>query len=431
MYERYINIYCWISNTYYVTFKEQTTSLTNKPERMIKYYQWVPLILLCLAFGFLLPRFIYRFLTKQSGVDMLNMADAAVNYTTIEKFDQKRKILVYLTNTIHCYSSCNRTKRGFATDGSNYGSSNSFNFLNPFSLKSKLHGTYLTIIYLFTKLSYIGNCMVQLFVMNLFLGFKYNSQGLQFVKDVTNKLFEQNTNPYPQQKQQLIDSPSMLFEKTDLGETRQFAESVFPLGFDGKIASAYSYQSNSAADAISPSLLHRYFPRQSACDFRIRMNVDSMVQNFTVQCVLPINLFNEQLFTLIWSWLWIVFIINCYDLITWIVRVLPSKRYNYIRHRLHLKCSESSVKRSLDSFVNDYLSFDGVFLLRILTLNSSDIVTHEVVQLLWHNYTECNRHAKQSGNGQTSAQNRYTNINNRGEESNDVEAIKYVDVQNL
>jgi hypothetical protein len=374
---------------------------------MVKYYQWVPLILLALSFCFLLPRFVYRFFTKQSGVDMLNMADAAVNYMAVEKFDKRRKILIYLTNTIHFYCSCNRAKRvkkGFSNSGVNGGSS-SGNMISNSSSKphiydllcchGKINGAYLTVLYIFTKISYIANSIAQLFLLNIFLGFKYNSHGFTLLKDITRNIVGDGkvlTNPYKQQQQPF--GQQHMFDPS--GQMNMFAESVLPLGFDGRPASENSQSSD---DSVSSTLIHRYFPRESACDFRVRMNVDSMVHNYTVQCVLPINLFNEQLFTLLWVWLWLVCIINCYDLIIWVLRLLPGSRYNYIRDRIRLKYSENTVKRSLNSFITDYLSFDGVFLLRILTLNSSDSVTHDVVQLLWHNYTEGNRNIKQGSSG--------------------------------
>ena len=71
------------------------------------------------------------------------------------------------------------------------------------------------------------------------------------------------------------------------------------------------------------TMMHRYFPRESACDFRIRAHIDSLVHNYTVQCVLPINLYNEQLFTLLWAWLWLVTIANCYDFVVWCYRLTP------------------------------------------------------------------------------------------------------------
>lgn len=454
-YEHYINIYCWISNTYYVTFKEQTTSLTNKHERMVKYYQWVPLILLTLAFCFLLPRFVYRFFTKQSGVDLLNMADAAVSYQAVEKFDKRRKILIYLTNTIHFYSTCNRAKRvkkGFTNTGIGAGTSGAMisnsstkpHIYDLLCCHGRLNGAYLTVLYFFTKITYIANSIAQLFLLNVFLGFKYNSQGFTMLKDITRNIVGDgkalNTNPYKQQNSQFSSNnndPSILFNGLNPDSKNFYAESVFPLSLDG---ASSSYQSNPTSDSVSSTLIHRYFPRESACDFRVRMNVDSMVHNYTVQCVLPINLFNEQLFTLLWVWLWLVCAINCYDLVIWILRLLPGSRYNYIRDRIRFKYSENTVKRSLNSFVNEYLSFDGVFMLRILTLNSSDSVTYDIVQQLWNNYTDSNRLNKgnSSSGARQSIQQRYSsNTRNQGHGSgsggndgqNDI--MQYVNVENI
>jgi len=85
---------------------------------------------------------------------------------------------------------------------------------------------------------------------------------------------------------------------------------------------------------------------------------------------------------------------------------------------VRLKYSENSVKRNLNSFIYDYLSFDGVFILRIMSLSMSDCVTHEIVQTLWQNYTEVNRRvggpqAGEGGNGRANNySNRYANRNN-------------------
>lgn len=470
-YEHYINIYCWISNTYYVSFKEQTTSLTNKHERHIKYYQWVPLILLALAFCFLLPRFVYRFLSKQSGVDMLNMADAAVNFMTVEKYDKRRKIITYLTNTIHFYSTCNRAKRvkqGFGSNsaynvGGGSGGGSGAGMISNNSSKphiydlicchGKLNGSYLTTLYLFTKLSYIANSIGQLFLLNLFLGFNYQSQGFTLLKDITRNIVGDgrifNNNPQghyannPNSFTTMRNGASVPLDNSNINPAPSiFTESVLPVGLDGKVVPSSGDQysqvfnspissiplssssSSSSSDFIRTALIHRYFPRESACDFRVRMNVDSMVHNYTVQCVLPINLFNEQLFTLLWVWLWMVCIINCYDLVIWILRVLPGSRYNYIRNRIRFKHSENAVKRTLNTFVYEYLSFDGVFLLRILSLNASDSVTHDIVQQLWNSYSEGNRATKQSGSSNPSGSRGAQSIHQRysSRQSNDPHA---------
>lgn len=431
-YEHYINVYCWISNTYYVTYKEQTTSVTNKPERMVKYYQWVPMILLCLAFFFLLPRFFYRCLSKQSGVDMLNLADAAINYMSVEKFDKRRRSLLYLANSIHFYSITNKAKRnkggfsGSSSFGSQVGSpiigSSGGSKPHLYSLiccHGKLHGAYLTMLFMITKIFFTINAIAQLFIMNVFLGFNYNSHGFHVLKDLTKGLMS-NTNSLNAQRRadaelaaqsfaakmnikgsdgsgQKFMGPTVIFDNDDdnlsggLGGLGGFGSS--PNTF-GSIISDSIY-----SEPATHTTLHRYFPRESACDFRIRANIDSLVHNYTVQCVLPINLYNEQLFILLWAWLWMVCIANTYDILVWIYRLTPGARYNYVRERIRLKYSEASVKRTMNAFVYDYLTFDGVFMLRIMSLSMSDCVTHELLQTLWQNYTETARGGSGGGQG--------------------------------
>ena len=176
----------------------------------------------------------------------------------------------------------------------------------------------------------------------------------------------------------IFDTDDRVMDGGGVSDTSSFGSTVY----------SDSLYSTGGGDILGSSLLHRYFPRESACDFRIRANIDSLVHNYTVQCVLPINLYNEQLFTLLWAWLWLVAMANCYDFAIWCYRLTPASRYEYVRSRIRFRYSESSVKRSLNSFVFDYLAFDGVFVLRIMSLSMSDCVTHEIVQTLWQNYTE-------------------------------------------
>lgn len=419
-------MYCWISNTYYVSFKEQTTSVTNKPERMLKYYQWVPMILLLLAFFFLLPRFLYRALSKHSGIDMLNLADAAINYMSVEKFDKRRRILLYLANSIHFYSICNKSKRtkgGFSGPSSNVsspisGQSSSKPYLyNMLCCHGKFNGAYLISLFMLTKLFYIANSIAQLFILNLFLGFNYNQHGFHVLRDITKGLIS-NTNSLSAQRRAEAEAAAATFAanlniksgpQPILGPTVIFDTSDSDASFSSSgLPDTRSFSSNIFSDTLftepgTHTMMHRYFPRESACDFRIRANIDSLVHNYTVQCVLPINLYNEQLFTLLWAWLWLVCIANCYDFVVWAFRLLPGSRFNYVRTRLRLKNSENSTKRTLSGFVYDYLTFDGVFILRIMSLSMSDCVTHEIVQTLWQNYTETI--ANKSGSSKSTSNN--------------------------
>jgi hypothetical protein len=376
------------------------------------------MILLILSFFFLLPRFLYRCMSKHSGIDMLNLADAAINYMSVEKFDKRRRILLYLANSVHFYSICNKSKRtkgGFGTAASNIsspisGQSSSKPYLyNMLCCHGKFNGAYLISLFMLTKILYILNSIAQLFILNLFLGFNYNQHGFHVLRDITKGLMS-NTNSLSAQRRaeaeaaaaqfasnlnlkgpQPIVGPTVIFEDSDAS----FSSSV-P---DGRGFGSTIYADSLFTEPGTHTMMHRYFPRESACDFRIRANIDSLVHNYTVQCVLPINLYNEQLFTLLWAWLWLVCIANCYDFVVWIFRLAPGSRFNYVRSRLRLKNSESSTKRTLNAFVYDYLTFDGVFILRIMSLSMSDCVTHEILQTLWQNYTETIANKNISGKG--------------------------------
>jgi len=144
------------------------------------------------------------------------------------------------------------------------------------------------------------------------------------------------------------------------------------------------------------------------CDFRIREVGNPKVSHrYTVQCVLPINLFNQQIFTFIWFWYAIVLIINIYSLVVWTYRFLPSKRLRYIKRRIDimrqalfwrnknplnfeqmpesLQMHEFEVE-IIQHFVHEYLESDGLFILRVLSSNTSDFVCTELIQELWKYY---------------------------------------------
>ena len=70
----------------------------------------------------------------------------------------------------------------------------------------------------------------------------------------------------------------------------------------------------------------------------------------------------------------------------WVTRFLPAKQYNYIKRRLQLMKRDTDfnsqspeyVKRWYMEFIFSYLEPDGVFMLRLLSSNTSDFVCTEV-----------------------------------------------------
>jgi len=132
------------------------------------------------------------------------------------------------------------------------------------------------------------------------------------------------------------------------------------------------------------------FPRVTICDLKVRRL--GAVHDYNVQCVLPINLFNEKIFLFVWFWLVVVGVLTLLSLVMWIVRFiyLPGQRH-YVKQ--HLKFVErlktdTDRKRKANKFVRQYLCQDGVFVLRLLAHNTSTVTATEFVTALWDNYKD-------------------------------------------
>lgn len=144
------------------------------------------------------------------------------------------------------------------------------------------------------------------------------------------------------------------------------------------------------------------------CDFKIReFGHPNFSHRYTIQCVLPINLYNQQIFTFLWFWFLLLFFANCWALAQWINRMLPQSRRRYIKRRLNMlkyfqnlnettsiiskpkgifrrrKSVSLESKRQRRLFIDDYLKFDGVFIIRMISMLTSEIVGTELLHELW------------------------------------------------
>ena len=129
------------------------------------------------------------------------------------------------------------------------------------------------------------------------------------------------------------------------------------------------------------------FPRVTMCDFKVRRLGN--VQRYTVQCVLPINLFNEKIYLFIWFWMVFVAAITCFSLLTWTLRsAFRVDRHRYIKKHLRLmdKLERDADKKLSIKFVENYLRQDGVFVLRLVGHNTNAITVTEFVNSLWDSY---------------------------------------------
>ena len=128
------------------------------------------------------------------------------------------------------------------------------------------------------------------------------------------------------------------------------------------------------------------FPRVTLCDFRVRSLGNT--NQHTVQCVLPINLFNEKIYVFIWFWFVFVAIITVLNLFHWLTKSLNRKsQVDYIKR--HLRTMDR-INRETDiqatKFAQDYLRQDGVFALRLVAKNAGELIAAELAAALWDNY---------------------------------------------
>ncbi|RNA26845.1 innexin unc-9-like isoform X2 [Brachionus plicatilis] len=344
-YEAYANQVCWISNTYYVN---QSHNVPNSEETRksgeIKYYQWIPFILLIQALFLYIPRVMWRLLSARAGLDMRDLIEAAHSYKSVEKFANKKKIMEYIVQNIDQYAS--NPRRSKSRDSifqkiKYFGES-------LFCGSGIYLGNYLVTTYFFIKIVYLINSIFQFFVMNEFLGKQFHELGIDILRYLTN-----------------------------------------------------TYSLDGSMDSV-------YFPKVVMCDFRIReFGHPNFSHRYTIQCVLPINLYNQQIFTFLWFWFLILFFANCWALCQWVNRMLPSSRWHYINKRLNMlkhfrqlnqstsivmqtrgifrrrKSVSLEAKRQKRKFIDDYLKFDGVFILRMISMLTSEIVCTELLHELW------------------------------------------------
>ncbi|VEL39460.1 unnamed protein product, partial [Protopolystoma xenopodis] len=130
------------------------------------------------------------------------------------------------------------------------------------------------------------------------------------------------------------------------------------------------------------------FPRITLCDFEIRKLANK--HRHTVQCVLPINMFNEKIFIFLWFWFILVAAINTSSFLYWSYKSsLRANRVHFVRKFLKLReALEPGDKKRSFAFVDNYLRQDGTFILRLVAQNAGELVASEIAERLWQMYRQ-------------------------------------------
>ena len=139
---------------------------------------------------------------------------------------------------------------------------------------------------------------------------------------------------------------------------------------------------------IIRNILHRdnslfdspYFPRVTLCDVPIREFGE--IHRYTIQCLLPINILNEYIFFILSFWFAYLVIQNIISFILLIIQIRITNRIEYVKHLL----PTDDNRQIIQSFTEQYLTYDGLLLLRLLSHNSCQPRVIRIVQELLQNY---------------------------------------------
>ncbi|CAJ0581992.1 unnamed protein product, partial [Mesorhabditis spiculigera] len=143
------------------------------------------------------------------------------------------------------------------------------------------------------------------------------------------------------------------------------------------------------------------FPRVSLCDFDVR--VMGNIQEHTIQCVLVINIFNEKIFIFLWFWYCMLVVFTLGSFLYWLfVALTPSMSRRFVSR--HLEMADvpfdlETQKENVDCFIDTYLRSDGVFVIRMITLQSGVIFGTELVADLWRTFVGMPELVKRSNSG--------------------------------
>lgn len=140
--------------------------------------------------------------------------------------------------------------------------------------------------------------------------------------------------------------------------------------------------------------------RVTFCDFKIR-NMGDNIHQHSVQCALPINLFNEKFFICLWFWLIALAVMTVWNFFRWLFIISQRKRRNVIVKYLQTQQKYGGGEKDrliLDSFVSEYCHLDGAFIIALIRRNVNFVTTSEIICQLWSKYCrEFTRSAEMKG----------------------------------
>ncbi|KAL6730245.1 hypothetical protein Aduo_001229 [Ancylostoma duodenale] len=124
-----------------------------------------------------------------------------------------------------------------------------------------------------------------------------------------------------------------------------------------------------------------HFPRVAFCDLTVREMGN--INNWTVQCVLMVNMFNEKIFIFMWFWYAMLLVCTVVNLFAWIRQRYSKDARRTFLHNVLTDSGLDTTEAEREEFYNDVVKDDGVLVLLLLDANGGRLQSGELAHQLW------------------------------------------------
>jgi len=129
------------------------------------------------------------------------------------------------------------------------------------------------------------------------------------------------------------------------------------------------------------------FPIKTVCTFSAEQQGNPLP--YTLQCVLPLNLYNDKFFAIFTIVYPILLLTSFLSFVSWIWCNSAHGRKQfvdrYLVKPLDLKRADSA---DVQMFTEEYLRRDGIFVLQMIEMNVGGLVVETLIEKLWDQFTE-------------------------------------------
>uniref|UniRef100_A0A915EMY0 Innexin n=1 Tax=Ditylenchus dipsaci TaxID=166011 RepID=A0A915EMY0_9BILA len=160
---------CWVENVNYYLPLTNAFPLDYGDRRQISYYQWVPFVLALEALMFYVPCIMWRTTPLALGINAMYILDCYRCDARMMDADARSATVQTIAGHMEDALEIQRE----VTDVSSF-------------CVGKRWGSYVTCLYVFIKLLYVVNVVLQIFLLNIFLGTDNLFYGFHILKDLLN-----------------------------------------------------------------------------------------------------------------------------------------------------------------------------------------------------------------------------------------------------